>query len=595
MHTKIIDLINILVKMSGEKENIKSLNEEILHLDNLLPELKKDLESLTVSISDDKYFDAASEIIDRNIELSLKKKINSLQLDLKKEAEKIEIASKKSKEANSKYDLLNKRLSSCESFITILNNHIQNENDSSEESKYYNLLEQEKKRYESLNEEINECTEIKEKLLIELDELEKSKEGIETSLNNEKKQLEEIKENLANKTSYIDQQRKEEDLNKVSELKNKIENTEKRKTEIISTITYKAEASKELLLDPNEDKNAFLLSINEITNMLNNIPYLKIEDEMILKEESHQLESKKDELTTLIENKKYASNDLSVIETRLEYLENKKNLINKQMNLYSILGNSIDNEEIIKVGDILSELREQVKSYDIINEKDDTLENYNLLNDLITNYEEDLQELIIMSNAINNEYLVICQNQIDDIEKEKEYLNKKKILHRDSINLVEKEKDKKALKDLVDNLDKLNARLNIGMTPNQVLDQIEMLLFAGEEAKEEPVIEDYTPKDENPETPVTKRPIFQNIEVIDSSNNAVVEPDYTFERLSEDHTPVLEEEIPEEMIINPLEPNPEIFNQQNEADDIQDYSFSPLDNTGFMSFDDALNIAKNNE
>ena len=212
MHAKIIDLINLLVKMSGEKDNFKNLSEELTSLDNLLPELKNELEALTLSITDDKYFDASSEIIDRNIELSLKKKINNLQEALNNEKEKIELVSKKTEESVIKYDLLNKRIASCESFINILNSRFQNDNEVEEDSKYFRLLEQEKLRYEALNAEINDALKNKEDLLLKLEELEQIKENIQNNLNNEKKQLEEVKQSLADKSSYIDVKRKEEDL-----------------------------------------------------------------------------------------------------------------------------------------------------------------------------------------------------------------------------------------------------------------------------------------------------------------------------------------------------------------------------------------------
>ena len=596
MHAKIIDLINILIKMSGEKDNIKSLTEELLYLDNLLPELKNELETLTLSITDDKYFDASSEIIDRNIELSLKKKISNLQEALNIQKEKIEALEQKNEEATTKYELLNKRIASCEAFINILNSRFQSDNESEGDSKYFRLLEQEKLRYESLNEEINEALNQKEKISLKLEDLEKTKEELQNNLNSEKNQLEEIKQSLANKSSYIDIQRKEDDLNKAKDLESKIENTEKRKSEIIDSITYKAERAKELLLNNEEDKTEFLSKVNEITNELNSLPYQKIDDEAILREELRQLESKKDELTTLIENKKYTSSDLNVIENRLAYLENKKNLINKEIEAYKSIEKLIDNEEIIKLTDILIELRDQAKKYEIAfseyelndmdNDKELELEKYNLLNEVITNYENDLQELISLSNNLNNQNIVTCENQLKDIQEEKEHLSKKKLLHSDSINVVEKEKDRKELKDLVDNIEKLNVRLNVGITPNQVLDQIEMLLFAGEETQEEiPVV---------PETSVTETEVIKNTSVAEQTpvitNN--LEPEFTFEKLSEESKPIFNDVSPEEMIINPLESEVEIF-ARPENEEHQDFSFSPLDNTGFISFDDAINVAKN--
>ncbi|MBQ4584337.1 MAG: hypothetical protein IJA94_05575 [Bacilli bacterium] len=600
MHAKIIDLINLLVKMSGEKDNFKNLSEELTSLDNLLPELKNELEALTLSITDDKYFDASSEIIDRNIELSLKKKINNLQEALNNEKEKIELVSKKTEESVIKYDLLNKRIASCESFINILNSRFQNDNEVEEDSKYFRLLEQEKLRYEALNAEINDALKNKEDLLLKLEELEQIKENIQNNLNNEKKQLEEVKQSLADKSSYIDVKRKEEDLNKVKDIETKIENTEKRKEEILESIAYKAEQSKNLLLSEEEDKTEFLSTVSEITNKLNNLPYQSIEDEAILREELRQLESKKDELTTLIENKKYASSDLNVIEGRINYLESKSNLITKEVEAYKSLESLIADEEIIKLTDILIALREKAQTYEIAfseyelssntdKDYDLELEKYNLLNEIITNYENDLQNLISLSNNLNYHEIAKCESQLNDIQEEKDYLNKKKLLHSESINVIEKEKDRKELKDLVDNIERLNSRLRVGITPNQVLDQIEMLLFAGEEK-----VDAYAP-----ETPVTETEVIKNIEMVPQIEEPIIEPkqeiktDFTFEKIPNEELPILDDLVPKDMIINPTSQNAEIFSLLDN-DEQKDFSFSPLDNTGFMSFDDALDIAKNN-
>lgn len=598
MQAKIIELINLLIKISGQKDNIKNLNEELSYLDNLLPELKKELDTLSNSINDDKYFDASSEIIDRNIELSLKKKINNLQIALEKQKDRMHNVNKKAVEVNSKWELLNKRISSCEAFISILNSRFQSENNNDSDSKYFKLLEDEKKRYESLNAELTEVEKQKEELQNSILNLEKTQEELINNLNSEKVQLEEVQQSLANKSSYIDKQRKEEDLNRVKDLEIKIENTSKRKNEILNSVIYKAEEAKELLLNSDNDKTAFLEKINLLVNELNQLPYQKIDDDVILKEELQQLESKKDELTTLIENKNYVSSDLNIIEQRLNYLDGQKSRIAAEIEAYQKIDQTIDNEEIIKLTDILVDLRNQAKNFEINIEsisKDESLgeeyefelEKYHFLNELITQYENDLQDLILLSNNLNNVNIVNCRNQLEKIENEFADLNKKKLLYTDSLDVIEKEKDRKELRLLLENIEQLNLRIEIGITPNQILDQIEMLLFAGDDVKNRA-------DEKSSETPVTETEVIKNINL--GSEGSLeqtfqnVQPEFTFEKLIEDNDlwedkKALEKE--KEDLLN----NVEIFN--NSSDDNKDFSFSPLDNTGFISFDDALNLAKN--
>lgn len=598
MQAKIIELINLLIKISGQKDNIKNLNEELSYLDNLLPELKKELDTLSNSINDDKYFDASSEIIDRNIELSLKKKINNLQIALEKQKDRMHNVNKKAVEVNSKWELLNKRISSCEAFISILNSRFQSENNNDSDSKYFKLLEDEKKRYESLNAELTEVEKQKEELQNSILNLEKTQEELINNLNSEKVQLEEVQQSLANKSSYIDKQRKEEDLNRVKDLEIKIENTSKRKNEILNSVIYKAEEAKELLLNSDNDKTAFLEKINLLVNELNQLPYQKIDDDVILKEELQQLESKKDELTTLIENKNYVSSDLNIIEQRLNYLDGQKSRIAAEIEAYQKIDQTIDNEEIIKLTDILVDLRNQAKNFEINIEsisKDESLgeeyefelEKYHFLNELITQYENDLQDLILLSNNLNNVNIVNCRNQLEKIENEFADLNKKKLLYTDSLDVIEKEKDRKELRLLLENIEQLNLRIEIGITPNQILDQIEMLLFAGDDVKNRV-------NEKLPETPVTETEVIKNINL--GSEGSLeqtfqsVQPEFTFEKLTEDND-LWEDKKALEKEKEDLPNNVEIFN--NSSDDNKDFSFSPLDNTGFISFDDALNLAKN--
>lgn len=598
MQAKIIELINLLIKISGQKDNIKNLNEELSYLDNLLPELKKELDTLSNSINDDKYFDASSEIIDRNIELSLKKKINNLQIALDKQKDRMHNANKKAVEVNSKWELLNKRISSCEAFISILNSRFQSENNTDSDSKYFKLLEDEKKRYESLNAELIEVEKQKEELQNSILDLEKTQEELTNNLNSEKVQLEEVQQSLATKSSYIDKQRKEEDLNRVKDLEIKIENTSKRKNEILNSVIYKAEEAKELLLNSDNDKTAFLEKINLLVNELNQLPYQKIDDDVILKEELQQLESKKDELTTLIENKNYVSSDLNIIEQRLNYLDGQKSRIAAEIEAYQKIDQTIDNEEIIKLTDILVDLRNQAKNFEINIEsisKDESLgeeyefelEKYHFLNELITQYENDLQDLILLSNNLNNVNIVNCRNQLEKIENEFADLNKKKLLYTDSLDVIEKEKDRKELRLLLENIEQLNLRIEIGITPNQILDQIEMLLFAGDDVKNRV-------NEKLPETPVTETEVIKNINL--GSEGSLeqtfqsVQPEFTFEKLTEDND-LWEDKKALEKEKEDLPNNVEIFN--NSSDDNKDFSFSPLDNTGFISFDDALNLAKN--
>ena len=78
MNTKISEVLNIFIRISGERYNIFDMLEDLKRIDKHIPEITDRLTKLRNTMTDEKYFDASSEIIDRNIELSLQKKLNHL-------------------------------------------------------------------------------------------------------------------------------------------------------------------------------------------------------------------------------------------------------------------------------------------------------------------------------------------------------------------------------------------------------------------------------------------------------------------------------------------------------------------------------------
>ena len=83
MNSKIGELLDLYVRLSGEKYNISDMLHDIERYDKLIPQLTNKIDKLESSMDDDKYFDASSEIIDRNIEVSLERKLEYLKNRLK--------------------------------------------------------------------------------------------------------------------------------------------------------------------------------------------------------------------------------------------------------------------------------------------------------------------------------------------------------------------------------------------------------------------------------------------------------------------------------------------------------------------------------
>ena len=92
MQSNIFELIDLLVKMSSSKSNIDELKADLDDTLNSIATTEDKLKQLEADMTDDKYFDASSEIVDRNIKISLVKKIsdlNKIKSDLERELSKL--------------------------------------------------------------------------------------------------------------------------------------------------------------------------------------------------------------------------------------------------------------------------------------------------------------------------------------------------------------------------------------------------------------------------------------------------------------------------------------------------------------------------
>ena len=77
--SEIYSRIDTLVAMARSKSNIEDLENELVKLNKSIEAAKQELAEFTNTISNEKYFDASSEVVDRNIALGLTKKIKKLQ------------------------------------------------------------------------------------------------------------------------------------------------------------------------------------------------------------------------------------------------------------------------------------------------------------------------------------------------------------------------------------------------------------------------------------------------------------------------------------------------------------------------------------
>lgn len=602
MNTKIIELLNVFSKMSGESEIASKLNDELNKINELIPKLNDKLNDIKATINDDKYFDASSEIIDRNLELSLKKKLGILRDELKKLEDKNNASAVKSSEKEFKYKVLHENMEACQRFINLLNTYKEDKNLDKDDEVFETLIHVENARYEALVDELNKSLAEKEENNTDAAELNEQIAKLKERITNEEDRLKEVTANLSDKKTYIDERAKEEDLNKVKEVEKEIIDAKIRRNEILDTITYRTENIKDRLLAGSITKEDLLDDIHAIVNKLNELPYLNMEDEVMLKEELNQLNSKKDELTAIIENKVYNSQKNKIIEQRKDYLKYKSSSIEEEKKAYENLLQLISKEQVRAVTNKLLELKSE---RDIIAKDLDgnsALEHQKRsIDELIKQYESDLAGLLNKSADIKQHNIVKCDEELEKIKQEDEQLDQNMILQNEIENIALKERDNKLLENTIHEIDCINNRLSCGSTPNQIQDQIEMLIFENNDIKSkadiiEPIVafKEEEKKVDLPKTNTIFSPILEAQPEIKEEEKPeikkeepiigkpIISSNYTFEKVEEP--------------TNKNTSAPAMTISQNEfvpaTDNTKEYSFSPIDNTGYMSFADAYDSTK---
>ena len=98
MHTEIFNNIDLLVSMANSSLNVGDIESELVTINKEIQNKKQEIEDLKSSMNDTRYFNASSELVDKNIEVSLKSKIARLNREIKD----IETKNEKVKEDESK-------------------------------------------------------------------------------------------------------------------------------------------------------------------------------------------------------------------------------------------------------------------------------------------------------------------------------------------------------------------------------------------------------------------------------------------------------------------------------------------------------------
>ena len=484
MQSNIFELIDLLVKMSSSKSNIDELKADLDDTLNSIATTEDKLKQIESEMTDEKYFDASSEIVDRNIKISLVKKIQKLnkiksdlerELDQVKEEErdthsKIEDIKKEIDEANNYNEIISKGSNNKESFTNML---------ASENERIADLLSK-KEELDSTYSKIQKKVEYLSNSLLE------SNEKIEK----ETERLNEIDHNLSNIKAYIDFDAKEDDEKEYLSVKNDLELLINHRDQITNDPVYIASLIKEHIA--NDDKDNVEKEFNHLIEIVKEIPYMSLENNEI-EVEMKKLDEELRNYDSEISQKDYQTLDSVFIEDRILYLEdsikNNRDLINSLNDKKGKLEyeNEIISEKIYRSEVQIKSINKSLSDYEeydyecgelsksVVQAANNKLiEEKNNISEIAANYRQDLVKNINEISIINDQ-LDYFNSEVTNKETELDELNKKLALNTSSKNILEEEKDKLALEKINAKINNLKYREEFNKSLSEILEEFEML------------------------------------------------------------------------------------------------------------------------
>lgn len=490
MHTDIFNNIDLLIEMAGSTLNTLDIEGELRDINKEIQDKKGQIEDLKGMMNDTRYFNASSELVDKNIEVSLKSKISRLNRKIKDIQLKLNDVKKEEAKTHDDVIALKDRIEKNKEYISLL------ESKSGKlDSAYQSIVEQENMAMESLEQELAKKDKRYQEVLRELEVHEQALKELSDKKNSDSARLREIEDNLGNPNAYIDEDLKSHDEERLNSLNESLVSLQKRRLEYLTDPNMIGMDAKELIA--NNDFTEALKKIKELVTIVKAKPFMDITNKQILDEELEKKEAERTELANYIDSKNYAGMSSNVAQKRIEYLnkelEKEKALILQYQEENKKIEQEIGEDLSPLIGGLEEEIRNissEIEDYQTLlqdntkSRKTKTnLENAILkkekekdaMNDILDNYKKDLLFKIKSSNRL--EKLLERYNQdITQKTEEIEELNRMALFDGASKDYIEEEQDKEKLKKINDEIKQIKNCRKYDRTPDEIYDQIEMLL-----------------------------------------------------------------------------------------------------------------------
>ena len=546
MQSNIFELIDLLVKMSGSKSNIDELKADLDDTALNIEQTQNKLRSLEQDMSDDKYFDASNEIVDRNIKISLTKKIqklNRIKNDIDKELE--EVKAEENSLHNELSDIANE-INNAKAYSSVI------EDCDAPTDAFSKMLESEASRLEKLEAAKEELEAKYEKVQKKVEYLAISSNEISEKISRENERLIEVESSLSNIKSYVDTDAKEADEERFIEVKNSLDELSEHKANILEDPVYIANLIKEAIASDNKDDVES--EFNHLVEKVKAIPYMELENGEI-QIEMQKLNDELSKYDSEISQKVYQTLDAEFIEERISYLDDYNKKIKERIKELDERKKLITNEndllssKIYRAESQIEAIDKSLVDYQNYDFEDNELPKtvvqaaYNKLLDEKRNIysiaEKYRQDLVLNLSELKeiNHLIGLYEKEIESKDAEYDELNKLLSLNTTSKNILEEEKDKLALEKINEKILNLKYREQFTKSLSEILDEFEMLNSSLEFLdRKSRVIRNAVPLDEKESTP---------IEEIILEKPVITEPE-------EKINPVIVEEV-QNIDINPIE------------------------------------------
>lgn len=490
MHTEVFNYIDTLIEMAGStNKNIDEVQADLITLKRQIRNKKNEIEDFKSIINDARYFNASNELVDKNIEVSLKNKINRLKRKIKDIEVTIKDLTTNEEVLHKEIKDLKNKLSKDEEYAQIIRVKAKTNNN----AYYQKMLDNENNNVKELQDILNNKKGEYNNLLKELELNNQAKEELNKKLLSEQERLSDILDNLNNPNSYIDEDLKQSDEDKLKDLEADLEKLEKRELELLTNASVIGTDAKELITI--NDIYGAMQKIRELVTIVKDRPYMDINNSAILDEELEKKENLRIELASLIDSKNYEGINNDAIKSRIDYLNNE---ISNNKELSAKLNNEINtiDEEISGVlGEKVSSLEEKIISSEkTVQEYKDLLKAKENSGKLRTNLEQGIvkkqSEIQILNNILSAYKNALVKkieetNKLHDwtIELEKENRNNSReleelqtitLMNYQTKDYVEEEKDREDLRKINEEIKQIKMRKKFDKSPNEIYDLIEM-------------------------------------------------------------------------------------------------------------------------